>query len=91
MVKFGLEVYVKAIVFFFFTVRLVTTERRLQLLLLVFVLCQAFRVVEPAYLHVTTGYWGSIASMADWEYMNRLAGAPHDVVNPTVSPLSSSA
>lgn len=82
VVKFGLEVYVKAIVFFFFTVRLVTTERRLQLLLLVFVLCQAFRVVEPAYLHVTTGYRGSIASMADWEYMNRLAGAPHDVVNP---------
>ena len=82
VLKFGLELWVKAVVFYFLTVRLVTTERRLQVFLLVFLLCQAFRVVEPVYLHVTTGYWGSFASMANWEFMNRLAGAPHDVVNP---------
>jgi len=82
VLKLGLELWVKAVVFYFFTIRLVSTARRLQVFLLVFVLCQAFRVVEPVYLHVTTGYWGSFASMADWEFMNRLAGAPHDVVNP---------
>ena len=82
VVKFGFEAYVKAVVFYFFTVHFVTTERRLRWLLLVFVLCQSFRILEPVYLHVTTGYWGSFASMANWEYMNRLAGAPYDVINP---------
>jgi O-antigen ligase len=82
VIRFGFEAYIKAVVFFFFTVRLVTTERRLRWLLLVFVLCQSFRILEPVYLHLTTGYWGSFASMADWETMNRLSGAPYDVVNP---------
>jgi len=33
-------------------------------------------------MNITQGYWGSYASMRDWEYMQRLAGAPHDYVNP---------
>jgi hypothetical protein len=50
--------------------------------MLVFLACQSFRILEPLYLHVVTGYWGSLASMANWEYMYRLSGAPHDIVNP---------
>ena len=83
VIRYGLEAYVKAVVFFFFTVRLVTTERRLRWLLLVFVACQSFRVLEPLYLHVTTGYWGDSASMeGGQEFMDRLAGAPGDIINP---------
>jgi O-antigen ligase len=86
VIKYGLEAYVKAIVFYVFTVRLVTTERRLRWLLLVFVACQSFRFLEPLYLHVTTGYWGDRASMAaaagGYEFMDRLSGAPDDIINP---------
>lgn len=79
---FGIPIFVKAIVFYLFTSQLVTSERRLRYFLLVFVVCQTLRVLEPVYLHVTQGYWGSYASMADWETMVRLSGAPSDVVNP---------
>jgi putative inorganic carbon (hco3(-)) transporter len=86
VVKHGLEVYVKAVVFYVFTVRLVTTERRLRWLLLVFVACQSFRFLEPLYLHVTTGYWGDKASVlaveGGSEFMDRLSGAPGDIINP---------
>jgi O-antigen ligase len=83
VVRYGLEGYVKAIVFYVFTVRLVTTERRLRWLLLVFVACQSFRFLEPLYLHVTAGYWGDRASMLGGsEFMNRLSGAPGDTINP---------
>ena len=34
------------------------------------------------YLHVTQGYWGSYATMANFEFMNRLAGSPSDIINP---------
>ena len=78
----GLEAFIKAAVFYFFTTHLVTTNRRLAVLLTVFIACQTFRVLEPLYLHQTQGYWGSKASMANWEFMNRLAGAPSDIVNP---------
>ncbi len=79
---FGIPAFVKAIVFYLFTSQLVTSERRLRYFLLVFVVCQTIRVLEPVYLHVTQGYWGSFASMANWERMDRLSGAPSDVVNP---------
>ncbi|TXG78442.1 MAG: hypothetical protein E6R14_12660 [Thermomicrobiales bacterium] len=78
----GLEALAKASVFYFFTVAFVDSEQRIKKLVLTFVALQVFRVVEPLYLHVTEGYWGSVASMADWEYLERLSGAPHDVVNP---------
>ena len=82
VVKTGFPQFLKGFVFFPFTVALVTTRGRLKHLLIVFIGCQMFRVFEPLYLHLTQGYWGSIASMADWEYMDRLSGAPDDVVNP---------
>jgi O-antigen ligase len=82
VVKIGLPGFVKAFVFFWFTVTLVTTPKRLTWLVATFVFCQTFRVLEPLYLHLTQGYWGSAASMSDWESMQRLSGAPMDVINP---------
>lgn len=78
----GLPDYIKALVFFFFTARLVTTPQRLSRFLTVFIASMTFRVLEPLYLHVTTGYWGSFATMAGGEYLDRLSGAPYDVINP---------
>jgi O-antigen ligase/polysaccharide polymerase Wzy-like membrane protein len=82
VVKNGFPNFFKAFVFFYFTQALVTTPQRLKQLLLVFVACQTFRVLEPVYLHVTTGYWGSAANMDGWVSMVRLSGAPDDIVNP---------
>jgi O-antigen ligase len=82
VVSAGFPNYFKAFVFYWFTTLFVTSDKRLRLLIIVFVACQTFRVLEPLYLHYTEGYWGSSASMADWESMDRLAGAPFDVVNP---------
>ena len=78
----GLPQFLKALVFFAFSLALVTTPKKLKWLLTVFLACQTFRVVEPLYLNITTGYWGDTASMSDWESLNRLSGAPLDVVNP---------
>ncbi len=74
--------FIKAVIFFYFTVSLIDTEKKLKVFMITFIACQSFRVFEPLYLHITTGYWGSMASMENWEFMNRLAGSPHDVVNP---------
>src|ERR1700752_2810016 len=49
---------------------------------MVFLCCQTFRVLEPVYLHVTIGYWGSSAHVSAWEAFDRLSGAPSDTVNP---------
>ena len=78
----GIESFIKAAVFYYFTVVFIKAEDKLKKFIVVFVGCQLFRIVEPFYLHITEGYWGSIASMANWEYLNRLAGAPFDTVNP---------
>lgn len=78
----GIQELVKAAVFYYFTVAFVQSEADLRKLLLTFVGCQLFRVMEPLYLHLTEGYWGDFASMANWEYLNRLSGAPSDIVNP---------
>jgi putative inorganic carbon (HCO3(-)) transporter len=82
VVGFGFPTFFKAFVFFHLTRAFVGTPKRLKVLVAVFIGCQLFRILEPLYLHVTEGYWGSFASMAGWEYMDRLSGAPHDVVNP---------
>jgi len=82
VLRTGLPNFLKAIVFFYFTLKLTTTPKRLGWLIAVFVCCQTFRVLEPLYLHVTEGYWGSSAYMGDAESMDRLAGAPNDVINP---------
>jgi O-antigen ligase len=80
--KIGFPNFFKAFVFFYFTAALVTTPQRLRTLLTVFLACQMLRVFEPLYLHVTTGYWGSRAFVSSWEAIDRLSGAPDDVVNP---------
>jgi putative inorganic carbon (HCO3(-)) transporter len=76
------ETYVKSLCFFFFVVATVDTTRKLKVLLAVFVAIQIWRVLEPLYMHVTSGYWGSFTSLGNWEYMDRLAGSPYDIINP---------
>ncbi len=78
----GIINFIKAIVFYYFTVILITTEHRLKIFLGVFLACQSYRILEPVYLHVTEGYWGSVAHMGGSDFMNRLSGAPYDIVNP---------
>ena len=82
VVRFGLENYLKAVVFFYFSAYLVDSFRRLRVLISTFVVCQVIRVLEPLYLHITNGYWGDSASMGDGEFLSRLSGAPSDIINP---------
>lgn len=75
--------FIKVIIFYYYTVSLVATEKKLKAFMAIFLFCQSFRVFEPLYLHITEGYWGDKASMmAGEEFMNRLAGSPSDVINP---------
>lgn len=79
----GIIDLVKAVAFYFLTVRVVTSERRLRTFISVFIACQLFRIAEPVFLHLTTGYWGSFAATGGGtDFLNRLSGAPKDVVNP---------
>jgi putative inorganic carbon (hco3(-)) transporter len=82
VIRHGLEPFAKAIVFFILTIGLVRNQKQLLLLVLVMTGAQTFRVLEPLYLHLTDGYWGSTTSIGNWEMMDRLSGAPSDVVNP---------
>lgn len=82
VLKTGFPNFVKATVFYWFTAGLVTTPKRLAGLVAVFMVSQVFRVLEPLYLHFTTGYWGSFATMAGYEALNRLSGSPFDIINP---------
>jgi putative inorganic carbon (HCO3(-)) transporter len=78
----NLAVFLKAVVFFYFTIALVDSETRLRIFLIVYITCQLFRVFEPLYLHVTQGYWGSGTFMGNAGVMDRLAGSPYDIINP---------
>lgn len=78
----NLETYAKSLCFFFFVVATVDTTRKLRVLLAIVVATQLWRVFEPLYMHVTSGYWGSMTSLGNWEYMDRLAGSPYDIINP---------
>lgn len=79
----GIPNFIKAIVFYFFTVAFVRTEEDLKRFTFVFIGCQLWRILEPLYLHVTEDYWGSAAYMlGGTEALDRLSGAPYDVVNP---------
>lgn len=82
VLRFGIEGFVKVVVFFFFAVQLVDTFKRLRLFVMTIVACQVFRVLEPLYLHLTTGYLGSQAHMSGGGFMGRLSGAPSDIINP---------
>lgn len=82
VIRTNLQEFLKVAVFFYFTVQIVDTDARLKKFLLVVIGCQIFRVIEPLFMHMTSGYWGSRAHMGMGVFMNRLAGAPYDVVNP---------
>jgi putative inorganic carbon (HCO3(-)) transporter len=78
----NLAEFIKAILFYYFTVLVVDTDNRVKRLLFVFVACQLIRVLEPLYLHETSGYWGSRTYIGGGEFAGRLGGAPSDVINP---------
>ena len=78
----GIPGLAKSIVFFFFTAYLVDSEKKLALLIACFVGGQLFRVAEPLYMHVTSGYWGGSTYMGPDLFLNRLSGAPVDIINP---------
>lgn len=80
VLKVGLERFLKAALFYFFSTRLIRTESQLKAFISVFLGCQLIRILEPLYLNITQGYWGERASMADWQSLNRLAGSPYDVI-----------
>jgi len=81
VVRHHIDTFVLAVVFLFFTALVIDTDRRLRWFLIVFVGCQVFRVLEPLYLNVTQGYWGSATHLGRGEFADRLAGAPADVIN----------
>ena len=81
IMHFGLPNLIKAIIFFYYTVSLLTNEKRLKIFMFVFISCQLIRVIEPLYMNYFHGYWGSQAYM-DGEMMDRLSGSESDVINP---------
>ncbi|MBQ1783460.1 MAG: O-antigen ligase family protein [Gammaproteobacteria bacterium] len=81
VIKNNLPEFVKAVLFFFFTVCIVDSQKRLKTFLVIFVGCQLFRVLEPLYLNATEGYWGSKTHLGGGEFALRLAGGPYDVIN----------
>jgi len=82
VIRNNIPEFVKAISFFFFTGLIIDSEKRLRSFLFIFVLCQLFRVLEPLYLHIVDGYWGSATSIGIGEFAMRLSGAPADIINP---------
>ena len=82
VLKGNLVPYIKAILFFFFTIAFVNSPSKLKKLIVVYVLCQTIRVLEPLFLNITQGYWGSGTYVGGGQFASRLSGAPDDVVNP---------
>ena len=74
--------YTRVLAFFYFTVLIVDTPKRFYIFLGLLVGCQVFRVLEPLFLNITTGYLGDKTYLGAGEFAGRLAGAPYDVVNP---------
>lgn len=84
VIRVNLIDFFKVVFFFMITAAIIDSEKRLKLFLTVFIGCQLFRILEPVYLHHTIGYWGDVANShvgGKMTSLNRLAGAPHDVVN----------
>lgn len=78
----GIPNLIKAVVFYYYTVSFINTERRLKVYAAVFIACQSFRILEPLYLHQAEGYWGSATHLGGAEMMDRLSGSPYDIINP---------
>lgn len=76
------SVFIKGIVFFLFTIFTIDTDKKLKRFVSLIIACQLFRVLEPLYLHIFYGYWGSFAYLGHGEFANRLSGAPLDIINP---------
>lgn len=76
------QIFLKAVVFFYFISMIVDSPSRFKYFLSLFIVCQVFRVLEPLYLNITQGYWGSDTYLGQGEFANRLAGGPHDIINP---------
>lgn len=82
VIRTNIDTFVRAVVFLFFTALIVDTEKRLKWFVGIFVFCQVFRILEPLFLNITQGYWGSATHLSGGDFANRLAGAPADVINP---------
>lgn len=82
VIKAGIPDFIKALVFYFFTVSLVDTEKKLKVFLLIFIVVQTFRVLEPLYMNAAYGYWGGSTHLGGGATMERLAGSPYDIINP---------
>lgn len=82
VLKGNLIPFIKALMFFFFTIVFVNSPAKLRKILIVYVACQTVRVLEPLYMNITQGYWGSATHVAGGEFASRLSGSPYDVVNP---------
>lgn len=76
----GIPDLIKASIFFYFTFKLVLSEKRLKIVIYIFLFSNTFRVVEPFFLNQFFGYWGSQTSFG-WDQVNRLSGGPYDVIN----------
>lgn len=81
VIYYGIPEFAKAVIFYYFSVSLINSEKKLKIFIAVFMICQIFRILEPLYLHLTTGYWGDFTNM-EGEKMERLSGSPYDVINP---------
>ena len=81
VLRTGIPNLVKSVIFYFYTVAIISTKERLRIFMVVFLACQCLRVLEPLYLHLTDGYWGSATYIGDGEMMARLSGAPSDTIN----------
>ncbi len=78
----GLVEFIKGAIFYFFTINLIVTEKRLKIFITVFIICNFIRVLEPLFLNVTTGYLGSRTYLGGGDFAGRLSGAPSDTINP---------
>ena len=82
VVRYHIDDFVKAVVFLVFTVLVVDSENRFKKAVFLFVACQVFRVLEPLYLHFTSGYMGGETYIGGGDFAGRLAGSPADIINP---------
>jgi len=78
----NLETWIKSVFFFVFVVMTVDTTRKLKVVLAIFAATQVWRIMEPLYMHIAWGYWGTTASVGNWEFIYRLNGSPYDIINP---------
>jgi len=82
VINTGLIGFIKAAIFFFFTVKIINTEKQLKIFIFVFIVSNVIRILEPLWLNQTQGYWGSQTHLGGEEFAQRLSGAPSDVIGP---------